>query len=95
MVKVRELPSRALMLLVRGYQLGISRYTPPSCRYYPCCSQYGYDSLRIHGAVKGTLLTGWRLLRCNPFSHGGVDHVPPLGAWKPPEYRGPGTTPVP
>nr|WP_231928287.1 membrane protein insertion efficiency factor YidD [Devriesea agamarum] len=76
------------MLLIRGYQLGISRYTPPACRYYPCCSQYGYDAIRIHGAFKGTLLTIWRLLRCNPFSHGGVDHVPAPGMWSNPRHRG-------
>lgn len=67
---------------IRFYQRFISRYTPPTCRYYPCCSSYGITALRTHGALKGTLLTGWRLLRCNPWSGGGVDHVPPRGSWR-------------
>jgi putative membrane protein insertion efficiency factor len=67
---------------IRFYQRFISRYTPPTCRYYPCCSSYAITALRTHGALKGTLLTGRRLLRCNPWSSGGVDHVPPRGSWR-------------
>lgn len=67
---------------IRCYQRFISRYTPPTCRYYPCCSSYAISALRVHGAVKGTLLTVWRLLRCNPWSSGGVDVVPPRGSWR-------------
>lgn len=81
------LPRRALMLLVRGYQVGISPYTPPACRFYPVCSQYGLEALHRHGAVKGTLLTGWRILRCNPFSRGGPDPVPAPGMWRDPRPR--------
>lgn len=68
--------ARLLILPIRGYQRYISAYTPPSCRYYPCCSAYAITALREHGAVKGIGLTVWRLLRCNPWSDGGVDHVP-------------------
>lgn len=80
-----HLPARAIVLIFRGYQLGISRYTPPSCRYYPTCSEYGVRAVRTHGAIKGLILTAWRILRCNPFSRGGVDHVPPKGRWRNPK----------
>jgi len=47
----------------------------PTCRYHPSCSQYAAAALRKHGLVKGGLKAGWRVLRCNPWSHGGVDHA--------------------
>lgn len=77
-------PRRLLALPVRAYQVGISPYTPPACRFYPVCSQYGMDALRVHGAVKGTLLTAWRILRCNPLTRGGPDPVPAPGMWSNP-----------
>lgn len=81
---VRDLPRRLLALPVRAYQVGVSPYTPPACRFYPVCSQYGMDALRVHGAVKGTLLTAWRILRCNPLTRGGPDPVPAPGMWSNP-----------
>ena len=45
------------------------------CKYHPSCSQYGIDALRQHGLAKGVILTGWRILRCNPWSKGGVDYA--------------------
>jgi hypothetical protein len=45
------------------------------CKYHPSCSQYAIDALRRYGLVRGVILAGWRLLRCNPWSLGGVDHV--------------------
>ena len=47
------------------------------CKYHPSCSQYAIDALRKHGLVVGSAKAGWRILRCNPWSLGGVDHVPP------------------
>ena len=47
----------------------------PTCMYHPSCSQYAADALRKHGAFKGSWKTAWRLVRCNPWSHGGVDHA--------------------
>jgi uncharacterized protein len=44
-----------------------------TCKYHPSCSQYALDAFRKHGLVRGSLKAGWRLLRCNPWSHGGVD----------------------
>ncbi|MBA2614706.1 MAG: membrane protein insertion efficiency factor YidD [Actinobacteria bacterium] len=64
-----------LTLLVRGYQRLLSPLLLPRCKYHPTCSQYALDALREHGAVRGLLLAGWRLLRCNPWSHGGVDYA--------------------
>lgn len=79
-----RMPRRVLQLPVRAYQVGISPYTPPACRFYPVCSQYGIDAIRVHGAVKGLLLTSWRILRCNPFTRGGPDPVPAPGMWSNP-----------
>ncbi|MGV9313000.1 membrane protein insertion efficiency factor YidD [Streptomyces sp. NPDC003691] len=66
-----------LLALIKLYQWTISPMLGPVCRYYPSCSHYGYTAIDRHGAVKGTVLTAWRILRCNPWSPGGVDHVPP------------------
>ena len=67
---------QVLVLLVRFYQKFLSGLKPPCCRFYPTCSQYAVEALRRHGAVKGLILAGWRLLRCNPWNVGGVDYVP-------------------
>lgn len=68
-----------LVGLVRAYQLIVSPWFAPRCKYYPSCSSYAVTALRTHGALRGTALATWRLLRCNPWSLGGVDHVPPRG----------------
>jgi putative membrane protein insertion efficiency factor len=70
------LAARALIALVRGYQLLFSSFFGRSCRFYPTCSAYGAESLRRHGAWRGTVLAIWRILRCGPFSRGGPDPVP-------------------
>lgn len=72
---LRLLPRRLFMGLVRGYQALISPFFPPSCRFTPTCSEYALQAFRRYGAVKGLLLTTWRLLRCAPWSEGG--HDPP------------------
>lgn len=66
-----------LVGLVRGYQLLISPLLGPTCRYYPSCSAYAVQALQVHGAIRGSWLAIRRLLRCHPWSPGGVDHVPP------------------
>ncbi|HPJ82670.1 MAG: membrane protein insertion efficiency factor YidD [Bacteroidales bacterium] len=65
-----------LILLVKCYQLCISPFTPPSCRFTPTCSQYALEALRRHGPVKGLCLAVWRFLRCNPWGGSGYDPVP-------------------
>jgi len=74
-----SLPALVLIAPIRFYQRFITPYTPATCRYYPTCSAYAVTALRSRGALVGTLLTVWRLLRCNPWSEGGVDHVPVTG----------------
>ncbi|MFN8222752.1 MAG: membrane protein insertion efficiency factor YidD [Gaiellales bacterium] len=62
--------------LVHAWRQTIGRLTPPNtCKYHPSCSEYALDAFRERGLVAGAALTTWRLLRCNPWSHGGVDHV--------------------
>jgi putative membrane protein insertion efficiency factor len=62
-------------LLVRCYQRLLSPLLPTRCKYHPSCSQYALDALREYGLARGLVLAGWRLLRCNPWSHGGVDYA--------------------
>lgn len=62
--------------LIRFYQQRISASRPPACRFQPTCSHYGYEAIERHGALKGSWLTLWRLIRCNPFNRGGYDPVP-------------------
>jgi uncharacterized protein len=59
---------------IRFYQRWISPAIPARCRYYPSCSHYAVQAIRRYGVLRGLVLAGWRLLRCNPWSHGGVDH---------------------
>lgn len=66
------------VLPVRIYQQTISVVIPPSCRFYPSCSAYAIEAVLRHGLLKGGLLATWRILRCNPWSDGGYDPVPPL-----------------
>lgn len=65
-----------LIKLVHFYQKGISPFFPPSCRYYPSCSNYTVQAIEKHGAFKGTLMGVARILRCHPFAKGGRDEVP-------------------
>ncbi|MBQ0088827.1 MAG: membrane protein insertion efficiency factor YidD [Prevotellaceae bacterium] len=68
--------SSALMLPIRAYQLFISPYLPPTCRYTPTCSQYAIEAIRIHGPFKGIYLATRRILRCHPWGGSGYDPVP-------------------
>lgn len=68
---------RAVMLLMMTWYQGFSRrYLPPSCRYWPSCSQYALEAVQRHGARRGGWLSLRRLLRCHPLTAGGVDLVP-------------------
>jgi uncharacterized protein len=69
-------PRIVVLSLIRLYQMTISRGLPENtCRFYPSCSHYGYQAVYKHGAFKGSLMAGWRVLRCNPFNPGGYDPV--------------------
>ena len=74
---LRRLPASVLLALLRTYQLVVSPWTAPSCRYYPSCSQYAVVAVRRHGALHGGWLAIRRLARCHPWTPGGVDDVPP------------------
>lgn len=63
-------------LPIKFYRKFISPCLPRCCKYYPSCSVYTLRAIRKHGAVKGVILGSWRILRCNPWSKGGIDHVP-------------------
>ena len=62
------------LLIIRGYQKYISPLKKPCCRFYPSCSEYAYLAIKKYGVVKGLFKAIWRILRCNPFSKGGVDY---------------------
>ena len=66
-----------LVFIINIYRKTVSPLKLPSCRFTPTCSQYAVEAIRVHGALKGSLLSVWRILRCNPFCKGGYDPVPP------------------
>ena len=67
---------KILLKLVRFYQVAISPMKPPSCRFYPTCSQYGLEAIERFGPLKGTWLTIKRISKCHPLHAGGFDPVP-------------------
>jgi uncharacterized protein len=73
---VQFAPKNLLLLLLRGYKRVLSPMFLPSCRYVPTCSDYAAEAIEKFGAVRGTALASWRLLRCHPFVRGGFDPVP-------------------
>jgi len=66
---------KLFILLIRGYKKLISPMLPPSCRFYPTCSEYSIQALEKYGVIKGGAKTIWRILRCNPFNKGGYDPI--------------------
>lgn len=73
---MKSLLNRMLIFFVRSYQLAISPFLPPSCRFHPTCSGYAIEALTRHGPVKGLWLALRRVLRCHPWNAGGHDPVP-------------------
>ena len=70
-------PARWLAIgMIRGYRMVFAGSFGGHCRFYPSCSHYAEDAIRAHGVIRGVALGTWRLLRCNPFGAGGIDHVP-------------------
>ncbi|MGB9803835.1 membrane protein insertion efficiency factor YidD [Desulfofundulus sp.] len=67
--------SSTLITILRFYQRFISPLKPPSCRFYPSCSEYAVQAVSKYGVARGLLLTMWRLLRCHPLCRGGYDPV--------------------
>ncbi|MBS1898793.1 membrane protein insertion efficiency factor YidD [uncultured Microbacterium sp.] len=70
-------PRNLVLGFLTAYRAVVSPLYGDVCAYYPSCSAYAVGAVQQHGAVKGAGLSAWRILRCNPWSHGGVDDVPP------------------
>ena len=64
---------KVMISFIKFYKKAISPFFPNSCRYYPTCSEYAVQAIEKYGAFKGFLKAIWRILRCNPFSKGGID----------------------
>jgi putative membrane protein insertion efficiency factor len=64
------------LILIRAYQLILSPFLGPACRFYPTCSEYAFQAVTRHGAMKGSILAVKRILRCHPLNPGGYDPVP-------------------
>jgi uncharacterized protein len=73
----RLVPARLLIGLISGYRMFISPLLGPRCRFYPSCSAYALEAVRVHGAWRGSWLAVRRISRCHPFHPGGLDPVPP------------------
>lgn len=82
--RITRIPQRAALLVIRGYQKTLSpdhgilkaRFPYGYCQFHPTCSEYGYQAVERHGFLYGGVLTLGRILRCHPFSGGGIDPVP-------------------
>ena len=70
-----QLPRRVAVQLLRGYKWAISPVFLPACRYVPTCSEYAMEAVERYGAVRGSAMAVWRVLRCHPFTRGGLDPV--------------------
>ncbi|MFN3134899.1 MAG: membrane protein insertion efficiency factor YidD [Candidatus Kryptonium sp.] len=68
--------TRLMIVLIKLYKTFISPIFPPSCRFYPSCSEYSIQAFSKHGFLKGLWLSTKRIVRCNPFNPGGIDEVP-------------------
>ena len=76
MRKIKDMPKRFLLWMVRFYRRNISPMHQPCCRFIPTCSQYALEAIQKYGAIKGGFLALRRILRCNPLCKGGYDPVP-------------------
>ncbi|MDP8217819.1 MAG: membrane protein insertion efficiency factor YidD [Candidatus Theseobacter exili] len=63
-----------LISLVRVYKAAISPFLGRNCRFYPSCSDYTIQAIQKHGSIKGSMMSVWRICRCNPFNKGGIDY---------------------
>jgi uncharacterized protein len=74
---------RGIVMMIRGYQRLLSPLFGNRCKYYPSCSEYAAQAIARFGILRGLVLAAWRLLRCNPWSHGGFDPVENQRLFKP------------
>ena len=75
MKRVVQLSRELFLLPLHAYRAVIAPNMAPRCKYYPSCSAYGVQAVRELGVVRGSIVAAWRVVRCNPFSHGGVDEL--------------------
>ncbi len=73
---IKRILTAPFLLLIKGYQIFVSPFLRPACRFYPTCSAYAYEALCRHGIIRGGALAFRRILKCHPFHPGGVDPVP-------------------
>lgn len=73
---INRLIAKCLLVLIKGYRLLISPLIPPRCRFYPTCSSYAIEALRLHGGIHGGWLAVKRVCRCHPWGGSGIDFVP-------------------
>lgn len=73
--KFLNIPKKVMITVINFYQKNISRYTPKTCKYYPTCSEYTKQAVDKYGIIKGSILGIIRILKCNPFSKGGIDKL--------------------
>ena len=81
-LRATELLRELFLLPLHAYRAVISPNLAPRCKYYPSCSTYGVQAVRELGVVKGAIVAGWRVLRCNPLSKGGVDELADRGLFR-------------
>jgi putative membrane protein insertion efficiency factor len=74
-IRVNSISQQAVLGLLRAYRWAISPLLPPACRYVPTCSEYAMEAVERYGALRGSAMAVWRVLRCHPFTQGGVDPV--------------------
>jgi uncharacterized protein len=72
---VRRAPALLGVGLIWLYRVTLGAFFPATCKYHPSCSEYAMQAVKRHGLVRGSVMAGWRLLRCNPWSRGGFDPV--------------------
>ena len=76
MAKIKKIPQKILLYLIKGYQLFLSPVLGTCCRFYPSCSRYAEEALQTHGVIRGSWLSLKRVAKCGPFHPGGYDPVP-------------------
>jgi hypothetical protein len=82
-LRLLELPFKVAILgFLSLYRLTVSPLLGLRCRFFPSCSAYAEEAIRVHGVLKGAALAAWRVLRCQPLSGGGPDPVPARGTWR-------------
>ncbi|MGO9649171.1 MAG: membrane protein insertion efficiency factor YidD [Terriglobales bacterium] len=72
---MNSIAQNVLLALLRAYRWAVSPLLPPACRYVPTCSEYAMEAVERYGAIRGSAMAVWRVLRCHPFTRGGLDPV--------------------